>query len=185
MPIDLDLPVSADMPAVTWSPEEEARASRLELIRAAVELHERDPILRLSLERCFEGCIGLKVRPTQARRHLKSALRDRCVLRWQSETVAIVQMIEPGTGLDLLKELAAAYLAEVTGEPVTPRLLVAALGITSRERLRWTKDGRLKPDGSVTIKRGQLISAPVYSMSDVEFLADNPAIIARWRMDDA
>lgn len=58
------------------------------------------------------------------------------------------------------------------------------LGITSQERLRWTKDGRLKQGGSVTIKRGQLISVPTYSISDVEFLADNPAIIANWRSNE-
>lgn len=114
------------MPTVTWSPEEEGRAARLELIRSSIELSDENGTLHLSLERCFKACIGLKVRPTQARRHLKSAIKDHCVLRWQSDAAAIVQLIEPRIGADLFRELAATYLAEVAGEPVTPRLLIAA-----------------------------------------------------------
>lgn len=173
-----------EMLPVTWSAEEEARAARAELILTSIDFSEKDGTLTLSLGRCFEACIGLKVRQTQARRQLKSALKSHCLLRWQSEAVASVQLTDPWTGPDLLRELVAAHLTEVASRPLTPRLLVAALGITGRERLRGTKDGRLKQSGSVTISRGQVVSVPIYAISDVELLANNSGIFARWRTDD-
>lgn len=169
---------------MTTSVERAARAARAALILSTMDIWETEGALMLSLKRCFQACIGLKIRQTQARRHLKSALRNRCLLRWQGESMASVLITGPWTGTDRFMELAAAHLAEVASRPLTPRFLIAALGITSRERVRWTKDGRLKSSGSTTIDRGQPIFVPIYSIEDVEILLGEPGVLDRWRTED-
>ena len=169
---------------MTASVEDDARAARVALILSAIDFFERDGSVMLSLGRCFQSCIGLKIRQTQARRYLKSAVKRYCLLRWQSVSTASVLITDTRIEPDRFREMVAAHLAEVAGQPLTPRFLVAALGITSRERVRWTKDGRLKSSGSITIDRGQRIFVPVYAIEDVEILVSNPGILDRWRTDD-
>jgi hypothetical protein len=62
---------------------------------------------------------------------------------------------------------------------------VAALNITKRERLRWTKDGRLPRSGAVLVKRAHVVAVPTYAVSLVEELMALPAILAIWRDQDA
>jgi hypothetical protein len=51
-------------------------------------------------------------------------------------------------------------LPEIAWRPLTPRFLLAALNITTRERLRWTKDGRLALVGRVQAQRSTAFSVP-------------------------
>jgi hypothetical protein len=79
----------------------------------------------------------------------------------------------------------AEVLAEIASRPLTPRLLVTALNITTKERLRWTKDGRLPRSGAVLVKRAHVVAVPTYAVSLVEELIARPDIIAAWRDQDA
>ena len=60
------------------------------------------------------------------------------------------------------------------------------LGISSHERLRWTKEGRLTHSGSGTFRVGKNpIGIFRYSVSVVAELIENPDKISQWRAEDA
>ena len=76
-------------------------------------------------------------------------------------------------------------LTKIAHKPISQRRVESLLDITSAERRRWSKDGRLKPSGSARIRRGSLISLPTYSPVMIEQLLKSPAILADWRAFDA
>jgi hypothetical protein len=53
-----------------------------------------------------------------------------------------------------------------------------------RERLRWTKDGRLSASAPVLVERAQVVPIPTYPRSQVEELLAHPEILERWRDQD-
>jgi len=77
-----------------------------------------------------------------------------------------------------------AILIEVSRKPIGQKVVERVLGITSVERSRWGKDGRLPTSGSVQIRRGSTITLPTYSPIVIEQLASCPALIAEWRARD-
>jgi hypothetical protein len=85
----------------------------------------------------------------------------------------------------VLRDL-ATRLAEIAWRPLTPKLLLTALHISTRERLRWTKDGRLRTSGKLLIRNGVVaFSVPTYPVSVVEQLANTPDVLSSWRAQDS
>lgn len=77
-------------------------------------------------------------------------------------------------------------LFQIARKPVSQRQVEDILGITSRERIRWSKDGRLPQSGSARIRKGVTqISLWTYPCDAIEHLAANPSEIRRWRDEDA
>lgn len=71
-------------------------------------------------------------------------------------------------------------------EKLHPALVEELLGITPRERIRWTKDGRLQQAGSGSFSNGaQPIGFALYRPSEIADLARNAGIIQAWRDADA
>jgi len=69
--------------------------------------------------------------------------------------------------------------------PLTPRMVNEILLISSQERIRWAKDGRLPPSGTTPSRRGsRSYSVLLFSVSVVLYLARNPRIIDEWRRQD-
>ncbi|MGH2343176.1 hypothetical protein ACRC7T_17035 [Segnochrobactraceae bacterium EtOH-i3] len=86
---------------------------------------------------------------------------------------------------DALLARLSATLALVLAEPLYPRVVEEALGITPRERLRWTKDGRLPATDGNAVRRGaRAFRVPRYPVAAIAALAASPATIAGWRADD-
>ncbi|WP_231726403.1 MULTISPECIES: hypothetical protein, partial [unclassified Blastomonas] len=76
-------------------------------------------------------------------------------------------------------------LFRIACKPVSQRQVEDILGITSRERIRWAKDGRLARSGTARIKRGTTeITIWTYPCDAIEYLAATPAEIGRWRQED-
>lgn len=182
---DFDTSTYSTLMPITSSYGHDDRLDRFRRIRAAIILSRCPEGFRLSIERCAKDGVGLAVRWPQVRRYLKSALRPHALLQWEDQYSAVVRPIELLLPANCLTEVIAQLLLKLAEWPLTPRLLLTALPITTKERLRWTKDGRLKQTGNVTINRGQLISVPTYSVSLVERLLNDPAIIGKWRAQDA
>jgi hypothetical protein len=60
-----------------------------------------------------------------------------------------------------------------------------ALGITSVERKRWTKDGRLTKSGTDSFRKGRVIfQIYLHPPKEIALLMANPSIIAGWRQAD-
>jgi len=68
--------------------------------------------------------------------------------------------------------------------PYTAAEVRERLDITNQERLRWTKDGRLKRKGYEIIQRGQKVSVTTYDVLAIDDLASSPETIERWRNSD-
>jgi hypothetical protein len=137
--------------------------------------------LRVSLKPCFDAHLGLRLRRDEAERCVRRIVTgDACswnpkLLELTSEARALIE--------GKLGDLANA-LAEIAWRPLTPRLVGAALGISGRERARWTKDGRLPHSGHVVARRGNPFSIPTYSVEVIEKLAGHPEIVTAWREQD-
>lgn len=77
-------------------------------------------------------------------------------------------------------------LFPIARKPVSQRQVEDILGITSRERIRWGKDGRLPRSGTSRIRKGATeITLWTYPRDAIEYPAANPVEIRRWREEDA
>lgn len=75
-------------------------------------------------------------------------------------------------------------LDEILNRPLPPKRLQTLLGISSQERLRWTKDGRLPRSGVIKFRRGGVISISTYPVDRIIQLIDTPSFIEKWRQED-
>lgn len=74
------------------------------------------------------------------------------------------------------------FIAGIADERLTPKVVEEALGITSRERARWTKDGKLPRSGTGRFRKGaQTLQFSYYRAADIRKLAATPAVIEQWR----
>ena len=131
---------------------------------------------------CIEGHLGLRLRAEEARRSLHRILGPR---NWNDATWEL--MLPSGTSLMFVEgglADAAEALTRIDWRPLTPRLVVAALGISGQERARWTKDGRL-PSSAEPRCGGQALAIPTYSFAVIERLLSSPDMLAAWRDQDA
>jgi hypothetical protein len=151
---------------------------------ATVDLREDELGLAVAFERCFAAYMGLRVRREDARRYLNQAFAD-CSPDWGEAGFALTIPTTQGAAARLVLPRVAEVLAEIASRPLTPRLPVTALYITTKERLRWTKDGRLPRSGAVLVKRVHVVAVPTYAVSLVEELIARPEILAAWRDQDA
>lgn len=89
-----------------------------------------------------------------------------------------------GDGADLTARIAELVAAFRT-DPLYPRVVEEVLGISARERLRWTKDRRLGAIEGSEFRRGRrAFRVPRYPVDEIAALATSPAIVARWRAED-
>jgi hypothetical protein len=138
--------------------------------------------LRIAFVRCFKAHLGLRLRAEETLRRLHRIFADYSA-SWNDAQQELISPI--GTLAAFVQSKladAAEVMAVIARRLLTPRLMTAALGIiTSRERLRWTKDGRLPSSGRVQVRRAGPPSIPTYSVSLVEGLVARPDILSAWR----
>lgn len=78
-----------------------------------------------------------------------------------------------------------AYLASLELAPLHPKIVDEVLRITSSERTRWTKDGRLPRTGAGSFGLGRrMIFFPLYPIDIIRRLASEPETIEGWRLSD-
>ncbi|MGE8134096.1 hypothetical protein ACQKO5_10845 [Novosphingobium subterraneum] len=76
-------------------------------------------------------------------------------------------------------------LRNIAGKPLSQRQVEDILKITSRERLRWCKDGRLPRSGTARIRKGKTqITLWTYPCHAIERLALSSEMIRGWRDAD-
>lgn len=73
----------------------------------------------------------------------------------------------------------------IASRPCTPRETLELLGISRKERLRWTKDGQLATSGRVPLRRNDGTGCDTYPPELLITLVKQPEIIAGWRRQDA
>lgn len=74
-------------------------------------------------------------------------------------------------------------LDDCKNSPMRPLEVEQALGITARERLKWTKDGRLPTDGTDSFRKGGVtITFSLHPFASIA--AINPGTVEKWRRED-
>jgi hypothetical protein len=157
---------------------------RRERIVQQLRLLDRDGEVAISFAGCIEYNLGLNLRKRQVRRSVASITRESADFFWESDTLIGVALSIGHPAMTSLLDRLTERLSAIAERPLTPRELLAALPITNRERLRWTKDHRLTRSGGVQIKQGQIVTIPTYSVSAVESILVDRAILDRWREAD-
>jgi len=151
-----------------------------------LEIGHQGEALTFSFERSFEQCLGLRLRWREAYRATKSALKSvGSVTRFAASLVVILE--DRDTTIDDVLTMVSNIdqrLERIAARPLSARMVERALGITARERSRWTKDGRLVRTGSSLIRRGQLIALSTYAVDQIARLMNDPNTIQAWREAD-
>jgi len=160
----------------------DARRAR---ITDCIHLFDRNGDTRLSFQQCIESNLGLSLRTRQVRGCISASVRAHTKIKWESATDAIIPLAFSDATLWAIIERLTERLLTIAVRPLTPRELLVALPISNKERLRWTKDGRLPRSGAVTIRRGRLISVPTYRVADVEEICANLHVVEAWRESDS
>ncbi len=85
------------------------------------------------------------------------------------------------TGMARDVEHLITAMEDICTRPLTPAKLQNALRISSRERIQWTREGKLRPIATRVIKDLGHFSLALYSADDVARLLMSPEILASWR----
>lgn len=150
-----------------------------------VILRRDDKSCTVSIELDFRIPLGLRVHCGE---------RDAAIRLLMKRSAGIFLKASLSCAFDPASRQAAKALANdirerlfrIAQKPVSQRQVEDILGITSRERIRWGKDGRLPLSGTSRIKRGAAeISLWTYPCDAIEHLAANPSEVRRWREEDA
>jgi hypothetical protein len=144
----------------------------------------RDAII-LTFEPDFALTLGLATRAREARRRVKACLRAFGIhANGAGGVTACMAGIDTGHARRVVAEVDKVLDGFARGG-LTPRMVEQVLGITARERLRWTKDGRLPQSGSGSFRRGpNVIHFPLHPAHKIASLAVDPSIVAAWREAD-
>lgn len=155
-------------------------------IRSIVDYRNLPSGLEIDFGRPIGALLGLRLRKRQVRKCITLiASRMASTWHWDANSLRLQLFgVEPdqlAEGCDRI----VLDLAALAKCPLTPRNVLSVLPITNKERMRWTKDGRLPQSGSVQIKRGQIVSIPTYDVGLIESLIGDLERIADWRRMDA
>ncbi|MER9586714.1 hypothetical protein [Mesorhizobium sp. M0276] len=107
----------------------------------------------------------------------------------KAETGRIVlRMVQTDTdAFDAASAIISRTLEGIEALPVLPREAEDILTISSRERHKWLRDGRLKSVGTRTVKmrgRSKAVTFHVFDSRHIEDILDRD-LAAAWREDDA
>jgi hypothetical protein len=142
--------------------------------------------LTLSFARCFNESFALNLRRSEVHRAVRLALKTMGSVSWLTQ--GLVMTVD--TGGRATNDIAAVLigidqrLERIASRPLNARVVERTLGITPRERSRWTKDGRLARAGTNLIRRGQLVALSTYSVGEIARLMNEPSKIRAWREAD-
>ncbi len=131
---------------------------------------------------------GSALRSQQAIRVVRSALKRLKNRKIHDNKEGLVAQIFHSDHAQIQQVVTALdqKLADFAEEPLTTKIVEEILCITSKERVRWSKDGRLPNTGRASFKRGQnRVNLFTYSPTVVMDLAKRPETIANWRSIDA
>lgn len=127
----------------------------------------------------------LRLRRREARAALRKYLSGLQGAKWEVDTVRfpIGSQIDEQALNSITGDIAGALDAIAT-KAMTPKEICKALKITNQERLRWTKDGRLKTSGVVSFRRANIVSISTYSAHAIHELMKDHSVIEGWRQKD-
>jgi hypothetical protein len=159
---------------------------RRETLLSAIVWCEHNHTAKLELGALLVPIPSLRLRRNQARLALRKHLSGQERVRWIKNAIVFsFDNAEGKRGIARLLEESADILDAIATRALTPKEICKALEISNQERLRWTKDGRLKTSGTLTFAAGRRVTVPTYSAHWVADLLKNNRMIDGWRKQDA
>ncbi len=156
-----------------------------ETLLSATTWCERNHTATLDLEALLARIPSLRLRRKQARLALRKHLSGQERVRWIKNAIVIsFDNAEGKQGIARRLEESADILDAIATRALTPKEICKALENSNQERLRWTKDGRLKTSGTLTFAAGRRVTVPTYSARWVADLLKNNRMIDGWRKQD-
>jgi hypothetical protein len=151
-----------------------------------LDLHEEGNELVCCLGRCFEEHFGLGLRRQETRRKVRLHLKSVGQIAASPTDTPLKLVVESDSSqlIAAVIERIDHDLAAIAERPLTSHEVQDALHITARERIRWTKDKRLRTSGTFTAQRQQIVTMNTYSVNDIRKLYLQPATIEAWRAAD-
>jgi hypothetical protein len=137
-------------------------------------VHDRNPIARF--------------RQREIVRAMTIALGRLGTVIVEPDSCSVRGVVSPFESASRVNDVLTSLLFQVTRilqQPCTPKMVVQLLRIQSKERLRWTRDGRLKSVGRLGVRNGNGGACRTYAADDIVELIEHPEIIERWRRSDA
>ena len=157
-----------------------------ERLLSAIVWCERNHTATLDLEALLARIPSLRLRRKEARSALRKHLSRQERVRWGENTIMISSDNAEGKdGIARHLDESADILDAIATRALTPKEICMALEISNQERLRWTKDGRLKTSGTLTFTTGRRVTVPTYSAHWVADLLKKNRMIDGWRKQDA
>lgn len=151
-----------------------------------LDVERHGDALHLSLRRGFDQSLGLRLRRRETQRRSKLCLARLGSVVWMPhESTFVLARCSPSTVefAIVLNDL-DDRLTTIAKRPLTAGEVEEVLGISARERSRWTKDGRLPHSGTQIIQRGQRIALSTYAPHEIARLMKEPETIRAWREAD-
>ncbi|MEO0420274.1 MAG: hypothetical protein AAF249_15530 [Pseudomonadota bacterium] len=141
----------------------------------------------LDLGCLFAAIPSLRCRRVEARRKFERIWgRVSSDGTWQGDALAMLLLADGlGKTTDLPVSESATRLDVIASRPLSPKELCGVLEISKQERLRWTKDGRLKQSGTLTLNAAQQLTVPTYFALWVNNFLRNGRKVDHWRKTDA
>jgi hypothetical protein len=106
----------------------------------------------------------------------------------QPERCAVRVTVSPYAAARRVNDILTSLLSQITRilqQPCTPKMVNELLRIQTKERLRWTRDGRLKHFGRLGARNGNGGACRTYAADDIVELIKRPEIIEQWRRFDS
>ncbi len=152
---------------------------------SAITWCERHHTATIDFEVLLASIPSLRLRWKEARSALRKHLSGQERVRWIKNAIVIsFDNAEGKRGIARRLEESAEILDAIATRALTPKEICMALEISNQERLRWTKDGRLKTSGTLTFKTGRRVTVSTYSAHWVANLLKNNRLIDGWRKQD-
>ena len=151
-----------------------------------LDIGRQGEALTFSFARCFEDVVGLSLRRPEAYRAARVALKSVGSVSWLTEglTFSLDSKMTAASDIAAMLNEIDQRLEGIAERPLSAHMVERALGITARERSRWTKDGRLARAGTNLIRRGHLIALSTYAVAEIARLMNEPGTIRAWREAD-
>jgi hypothetical protein len=129
---------------------------------------------------------GYDQRAIEAMRIVRKTFRKaRCSVDQHHDHVIVSARDLPNDEITRICLAVEAKLETLRLKPLSSRAVETVLSISSAERRRWSKDGRLPHVGNALVKIGtKQLSLFLYCPTVIQLIVRTPDTIRRWRQQD-
>jgi len=142
-----------------------------------LDIREDRSSFSFCMQRCFDESLALRMRDSESRRRVRQRLKSVGDIAVSPAGVTIRVAPRDGVGLSAIAPVTEQIdrdLSAIAARTMTSHEVQEALRISARERIRWTKNNRLRTCGTITVRRQQVVTLNTYAPDYIERLYRRP-----------